>query len=80
MELSASLLAEEQDCLMMLKQKTDPLLSRYLDCFGRYRRTDPICKKWCALALRCIIEQEQNERFEIIEELVSVENFSARMN
>lgn len=65
---------------MILKQKTKLSLNRYLGCFGRYRRTDPICKKWCALAIRCIIEQDQNERFEIIEDLVSANNFSARMN
>ncbi len=46
-------------------------LDQYLGCFGRYRKTDPICRKRCALNLRCAIEYDQNKQFEILEELVS---------
>ncbi|MBC2742485.1 MAG: hypothetical protein HGJ93_05395 [Desulfosarcina sp.] len=46
-------------------------MDRYLGCFGRYRRNDPLCRKRCALNLRCAIERDQNERFEVLEELVS---------
>lgn len=56
------------------------VLDRYLGCFGSYRRTDPICRKRCALNLRCAIEQEQNERFEILEELVSSNSMAIKVN
>lgn len=52
----------------------------YLDCFGRYRSSDPICYKKCALNLRCAIEKDQNERYEILEELVSSSGMVVKMN
>ena len=55
-------------------------LDRYMECFGGYRKTDPICSKRCALNLRCAIEHEQNERFEILEELVSVNAMVTKVN
>jgi hypothetical protein len=57
---------------MISEQKIEFSLDQYLGCFGRFRKTDPICRKRCALNLRCVIEQDQNQRFEILEELVSV--------
>ena len=47
------------------------VLDRYVGCFGNFRKKDPICLRQCALNLRCAIEYDQNERFEILEELVS---------
>lgn len=44
-----------------------------LDCFGEYNKGNPLCAKHCALRLRCAIEQDQNMRLELIEDLVSVE-------
>jgi len=46
-------------------------LDDYLGCFGGYNRNDPVCKKFCALSLRCVIEQEQNARIELLDELVA---------
>ena len=45
-------------------------LDNHLGCFGEFNIKDPICKKLCALNLRCAIESEKNIRLEIIEELV----------
>lgn len=50
------------------------LLDRYLGCFGRFNSLDTVCKKYCALNLRCAIELEQNTRQEILAELVSDKN------
>jgi hypothetical protein len=50
------------------------LLDRYLGCFGGFNINDMVCKKFCALNLRCAIEQEQNARREILNELVSEKN------
>lgn len=44
-----------------------------LDCFGDYSKRNPLCAKHCALRLRCAIERDQNIRLELIEDLVSVE-------
>ena len=50
----------------------------YLDahsgCFGNFNRKDPICKKLCALSLRCAIESDQNIRIELLEELISTDS------
>ena len=46
-------------------------LDDYLGCFGGFNINDNVCKKFCALNLRCAIEQEQNARMELLEELVS---------
>lgn len=53
---------------------------RYLGCFGRYHRNDPVCRKRCALNLRCAIEHEQNERYEILEDLVSSSGMVIKVN
>jgi len=47
------------------------LLDNYLGCFGGFNSNDTVCKKFCALNLRCAIEQEQNTRMELLDELVS---------
>lgn len=55
-------------------------IDRYLGCFGGYRKHDSICRKRCALNLRCAIEHDQNERFEILEELVSTSGMVLKVN
>jgi hypothetical protein len=55
-------------------------LDAYVGCFGRYRRTDPICRRRCALSLRCTIENDQNQRFEMLEELVSASSMALKTN
>jgi hypothetical protein len=55
-------------------------IDHYLGCFGRYRKTDLVCRRRCALNLRCAIEQDQNERFEILQELVSTSNTVVKIN
>ncbi len=45
-----------------------------VDCFGTYNKNNPLCTKHCALRIRCAIEQDQNLRTELIEELISSED------
>ena len=45
----------------------------HLDCFGEYRKANPLCAKHCVLRLRCAIEQDQNLRMELIEDIVASE-------
>ena len=59
----------------MRKEMTERrLFDLQMGCFGNYEPEDPICRKFCALNLRCTIEQEQNVRMEILEDLVSSDN------
>ena len=66
--------------LMISDREMEFSLDLYLGCFGKYRKNDPICRKRCALNLRCTIEHDQNERFEILEELVSASGMALKVN
>jgi len=56
----------------VLKRKD--VLNDHVGCFGNFSIDDPVCKKLCALNLRCYIERDQNARFEILEELILGDN------
>lgn len=63
----------------MKKEILDKLLTEdRLGCFGCFEITDLVCRKLCALSLRCAIERDQCDRLEILEELVSSENLFLR--
>lgn len=47
------------------------LLDDYLGCFGSFDISDTVCKRFCALNLRCAIEQQQYAHIELLDELVS---------
>jgi hypothetical protein len=51
----------------------------HVDCFGTYNKNNPLCAKHCALRIRCAIEQDQNLRTELIDELVGFEDVMGRM-
>ena len=52
------------------------LLDDHLGCFGEFNIKDPICKKFCALNIRCAIESDQYDLMEFLEDLAySNENF-----
>ena len=54
----------------MRKELTDRLfLDDHLGCFGEFNREDPVCKKLCALKLRCAVEYEKFSRLELLEDL-----------
>jgi hypothetical protein len=65
---------------MTMDREKEFSLYNYLGCFGKFRGNDPICCKKCALNLRCAIEKDQNERYEILEELVSASGMVMKMN
>jgi len=50
-------------------------LDDHLGCFGNFDREDSIYKKHCVLILRCAIEQDQNARMELLEDLISADRF-----
>jgi hypothetical protein len=43
-----------------------PGFEDYLDCFGDYTKTNPLCAKYCVLRLGCAIQKENNIRMEIL--------------
>jgi len=51
----------------------------YLGCFGTFDINNTICKKYCSLRLRCSIERDQNTRLEILNDLVSSDALSIKM-
>jgi hypothetical protein len=58
----------------MKKASSAPrLILEQLNCFGDYTKANPICAKHCALRLRCAIEQGQNMRMELLEDLIDSE-------
>ena len=56
---------------MKNESKEIHLLDDHLGCFGEFNPKDPICKKFCALNIRCAIDSNQNNLMEFLEDLVS---------
>jgi len=51
----------------------------HLGCFGNFNIEDNICRKFCALSLRCAIENDQNSRMELLEDLLSTDNMNEKV-
>jgi len=51
----------------------------HLGCFSTFNVNDTICKKYCSLRLRCSIERDQNARLEILNDLVSSDVISMKI-
>jgi len=45
-------------------------LDHLLGCFGSFNVGNGVCLKRCVLNLRCAIEKDQNNRMELLEELM----------
>ncbi len=56
---------------MKKESKDRILIDDHLGCFGEFNAKDPICKKFCALNIRCAIDSNQNNLMEFLEDLVS---------
>lgn len=51
----------------------------HLGCFGEFNPKDPVCKKFCAVNLRCAIDYENTARMEILDELVYTETIFTKI-
>jgi hypothetical protein len=49
------------------------LMDKYLECFGDLDLNDPMCRKHCALRLKCAIEQVEQNRLMQIEDSINFE-------
>jgi len=56
---------------MIFDMDNEALLDDRLDCMGEFNSEDDICRKQCALRLRCAIEHNQKARLELIEDIVA---------
>ncbi|MCU0590998.1 MAG: hypothetical protein MUC57_05935 [Desulfobacterales bacterium] len=39
-----------------------------LGCFGGFQSDDPVCRKYCAIRIRCAIERDQAIFLEVLDE------------
>jgi hypothetical protein len=62
---------------MSLEERTKPELEHHVGCFGEFNPEDQICRKFCALCIRCAIESDQVTKMEILEDLFYAEATNA---
>ena len=56
----------------MIKELVNQIsIDDHLDCLGNFNIEDPLCKKLCALNLRCAINRDKNVWLELLEDLLS---------
>lgn len=51
----------------------------HLGCFGEFNPKDPVCKKFCAVNLRCAIDYENNARLDILDDFVYTETLYTKI-
>jgi hypothetical protein len=51
-----------------------------LACFGEYSKADAVCTRYCAIAIRCAIEHSQNPRVDILDHLLTLDFFPAKIH
>jgi hypothetical protein len=57
--------------MKQVRKKTENIsLEHYLGCFGSFSIDDTICRKFCALSLRCAIETDQNAQLDLLDDLM----------
>ena len=44
-------------------------IADHLGCFGNFELNDTICRKYCAIKLRCLIEHEHNLQQELWQDI-----------
>jgi hypothetical protein len=54
-------------------------IADYLGCFGQFRISSPICRRRCAMNLRCAIVRDQSSRMELLEEMICMQNQPSRI-
>jgi hypothetical protein len=54
-------------------------IDEHLGCLGNFNIEDPLCKKLCALNLRCAINRDKNVRLELLEDLMTYNGVFIKM-
>ena len=55
------------------------MMDNYLDCYGDCNLADTVCRKYCALRLRCAIEQQEQMRIEQFEDMMSADEIQLKL-
>ena len=55
------------------------LVDNYLECFGKLDLKDPVCRKYCALRLKCAIEQIEQNRLVQLEDLINAQEIPLKV-
>ncbi|RJP38456.1 MAG: hypothetical protein C4548_12995 [Desulfobacteraceae bacterium] len=55
------------------------MMDNYLDCYGDFNLADTVCRKYCALRLRCAIEQQEQMRIEQFEDMMSADEIQLKL-
>ena len=55
------------------------LIDNYLECFGDLSLKDPVCRKYCALRLKCAIEKIEQNRLVQLEDIINAQEVSLKM-
>jgi len=55
------------------------LNDNYLECFGDLNLKDPVCRKYCALRLKCAIEQIEQDRLVQLEDLINAQELPLKV-
>lgn len=63
----------------MRKHSKDKLVDSYLECFGDLNLKDPVCRKYCALRLKCAIEQVEQDRLVQMEDIINAQEIALKM-
>ena len=58
---------------MIREANLKTVLGTRFSCFGEFDLQDKICKRYCALRIRCAVEKDQNERMELLDDFISPE-------
>lgn len=64
---------------MKLLKEAELLFDSHIGCFGAFNPEDGICRKFCALCIRCAVESDQATRMEILEDLFFAEATNVKM-
>ncbi len=64
---------------MKIDSKNKSSIDDHVGCFGNFNVDSPICKKLCVLNISCAVERTHNERMEILEDLVSSDDMSIKI-
>jgi hypothetical protein len=57
----------------------DMTIDERMECFGEFHLSDSVCRKFCSISLRCVMERDEKARAEMLEELVFTDNASMKI-
>ncbi|WDP88891.1 MAG: hypothetical protein HUN04_03725 [Desulfobacter sp.] len=50
------------------------------DCFGEYDKKNKLCLGHCAIAIKCCVTQAQHPKTDLLEKLLSYNDYSVKPN